>query len=346
VFQRTPNYSVPAKNSPLTAEKTAEVKSRYPELREVARNSGFGNSLTAFAQNSFGALEIDEAAREAEYERFWNLGGAGFLVSFKDVMTDRAANDTAGDFVRRKIRSIVKDPEVARKLTPPEDQPLGCKRICVDGGYFETFNRDNVSLVDLREEPIDTLIAGGLKTVARTYELDALVMATGFDALTGALFRIDIRGRQGITLRDKWADGPVSYLGMAVAGFPNMFIINGPGSPSVTSNLVLESELQVDWLNGLIDAGAAKGAPVIETDEATEQSWSELVGDIASKTIFTAGCNSWFVGANIPGKPRLFTAFAGGLNTYLGICGRIADEGYTGFEFACAESHSDAAMTD
>jgi cyclohexanone monooxygenase len=338
VFQRTPNYSVPAKNGPLPPEKLAEVKARYPELREIARNSGFGNSLTAFAQNDMGALDIGDAEREVEYERFWNLGGAGFLVSFKDLMTDRAANDTAGDFVRRKIKSIVKDPEVARKLTPPADQALGCKRICVDGGYFEAFNRENVSLVDLREEPLDTIVANGLKTRAGTYEFDTLVLATGFDAMTGALLRIDIVGRGGLSLRAKWTDGPISYLGMAISGFPNLFVINGPGAPSVTSNLVLESELQVDWLAGLIGTAKGQDKPMIDIGSEVEQGWSELVADIASKTIFTAGCNSWFVGANIPGKPRLFTAFAGGINAYRDICRDIAEKGYTGFNFAPAQA--------
>jgi cyclohexanone monooxygenase len=337
VFQRTPNYSVPAKNTALRPEDLTDVKRRYATLRAAARNTGFGNSSWAASGNPKSALDMDADERETEFQRWWDFGGPGFMLSFKDIMTDVTANTTAADFVRRKIKSIVKDPRVAQRLTPAANQALGCKRICVDTDYFETFNRANVTLVDLREAPIEGVVAGGIKTSEKLYELDVLVLATGFDAMTGAALKINIQGRNGVTLANKWRDGPVTYLGLAVHGFPNLFFLNGPGSPSVTANLVLSSELQSDWIANLIEATSKKGGGSVEPSDEAENEWTETVASVAAQTIFMSGCNSWFVGANIPGKPRLFTAFAGGLDTYRVLCEKVEAEGYRGFEFHTAE---------
>ncbi|WP_324749216.1 NAD(P)/FAD-dependent oxidoreductase [Sphingomonas sp. LY54] len=334
VFQRTPNYSVPARNEPLNPAKMADVKARYPELRAICRRSGFGNSAWSAEQTAGRrALEMSPEHRDRIFEEQWALGGPGFLTVFPDLMTNPQVNETAGEFVRRKIREAVEDPAVADALTPPDDQLIGCKRICVDTDYFVTFNRPNVSLVDVKKDRIIGIEAKGLRTENGFYPLDALVLATGFDALTGALVRIDIRGVEGMSLREKWEHGPLNYLGMAVSGFPNLFIINGPGSPSVTANLVLTSELQVDWLAELITDAEKGGATQISVENDAEDEWVKLVNDIAQQTIFTAGCNSWFVGANVPGKPRLFTAFAGGIPAYIAAIEDAKTAGYRGFSF-------------
>lgn len=332
VFQRSANYSVPARNAPLSAERMAEVKTNYPRLREAQRNSPVGNAWSANA-NPRGVFDYDPTEREAECERAWEKGGAAFLVTFSDMLVKPEANAVISEFVRRKIKEIVKDPATAASLTPPEALPLGCKRICVDTGYFDTFNRPNVSLVDLRENPIETVTADGIRTSDQNYLLDAIILATGFDAMTGALMRIDIRGRDGIALRDKWADGPITFLGLAAKGFPNLFFINGPGSPSVTSNVVMTSELQTDWIGRLMDAMKAKGSYLVEPEAEAETAWAVRVNDIAQQTIFTAGCDSWFIGSNIPGKPRLFTAFAGGMNAYFALCNEVEAKDYEGFDF-------------
>jgi len=240
------------------------------------------------------------------------------------------ANDAAADFVREKIREVVQDPETAEALIP-DDHPIGAKRICVDIGYYETFNRDNVTLVNLRKAPIEALVPDGVRTNDRTYPLDAIVFATGFDAMTGALLRIDIRGAEGRSLKEAWAEGPKSYLGLQVAGFPNLFTITGPGSPSVLSNMISSCEQHVEWITDCLRWMSAQGRTRIEADDAAQEDWVRHVNEAADQTLFPTA-NSWYIGANIPGKPRVFMPYVGG--HYRKICNEVAAEGYRGFSLS------------
>ena len=251
-----------------------------------------------------------------------------FLGAFGDLIFDPRANDTEAQFIRNKIRATVNDPALAEKLIP--DHALGCKRACSDSHYYETFNRDNVSLVDLREAPLETFTATGIRTTNADYPLDTVVFATGFDAMTGALERIDIRGIDGLVLKDKWAAGPRTYLGLATAGFPNFFIITGPGSPSVLASMTVGIEQHVDWIAQCLEWLAAHGANRIEADVQAEDAWVEHVNTVAAKTLMQ-GCNSWYVGANIPGKPRVFLPYVGGFPRYEARCNDVAANGYAGF---------------
>jgi cyclohexanone monooxygenase len=336
VFQRTAAYSIPARNRPLSLEEVATAKADYPQLRHLARNSSFGISWAARESNHQSALEIPDEARLAEYERRWQHGGSAFLIAYSDLLLNAQANKTAADFVRSKIRELVRDPEVAQKLMPPHDLPIGCKRICVDTDYFATFNEPNVALVDLRQTPIERITANGIQTTDQHRAFDSIVFATGFDAITGALLRIDIRGKQGLRLKDKWRDGPGAYLGLSVAGFPNMFLMTGPGSPSVFGNVVMTSEQHVEWVAGFMVYARKQDVREIEAEPDAEQEWVQHVGDIAAHTLLGNSCNSWYVGANVPGKPRVFMVYAGGLNTYASRCNAIEASGYTGF--ACRKS--------
>lgn len=326
VFQRTPNFSIPAWNAPLSAERQAEWKAHYAERRAAARTTPSG---ILYDYGTRSALEVSEAERRAEYERHWARGGTNFPRAFNDIYVNRAANDTAAEFVREQIRAIVRDPAVAEKLLP-HDHPIGTKRICVDSGYYETFNRDNVTLVDLRATPILTITPDGLSTTAAAYPLDSLIFATGYDALTGAVSRIDIRGREGRALREKWAAGPLSYLGLTTAGFPNLFLITGPGSPSVLTNMVVAIEQHVGWTADCIAALHARGLATIEATEEAETAWVAHVNEVAERTLFTSA-NSWYMGANIPGKPRVFLPYVGGFATYSQICEDVRASGYKGF---------------
>jgi cation diffusion facilitator CzcD-associated flavoprotein CzcO len=270
---------------------------------------------------------VSEEERLAEYERRWESGGLPFLASFADLMLDQQANDTAAEFMRAKIASIVRDPALAVKLTPRT--VVGCKRLCADTGYFETFNRHNVTLVDVNEEPIEEITANGIRAGGREIALDAIVFATGFDAMTGTLRRIDIRGRAGRPLKDKWAAGPRTFLGVATAGFPNLFIITGPGSPSVLSNMLPSIEQHVDWIAGCIGAVRERGFTRIEPTEAAEDRWVAHVNEVASATLYPS-CNSWYLGANIPGKPRVFMPYLG-FPAYVQKCAEEAAAGFQSF---------------
>jgi cation diffusion facilitator CzcD-associated flavoprotein CzcO len=326
VFQRTPTYSVPAHNRPLDPETVREIKADYRGFR--ARNAeqafGFGSRL---ARPPEGALALDEAARERLYEERWREGGLPFLSTFADLMLDPAANETAAEFIRKKIRSLVRDPAVAERLLPT--QVVGCKRLCVDTRYYATYNRANVTLVDLREEPIEAIDATGLATSARHYDLDAIVYATGFDAMTGALERIDVRGRAGRPLRQKWSAGPRTYLGLATEGFPNLFLITGPGSPSVLSNMIPSIEQHVDWIADCIAHVRARGAAAIEATAEAEDAWVEHVNAVGGFTLFPS-CSSWYLGANVPGKPRVFMPYVG-FPAYVAKCRDVVARGYEGF---------------
>lgn len=267
--------------------------------------------------------------REREFERRWGSGGIGFMYAYTDMTADPEVNRQASEFVRAKIGEIVRDPETARKLMP-QDYGIGGKRICVDTDYFQTFNRNNVSLVDVRSEPIERVTSAGIRTSAAEYPLDVIVLAIGFDAMTGALLRIDVTGRGGLKLRERWAKGPKTYLGMAVSGFPNMFLITGPGSPSVFTNMVTSIEQHVDWIADCMAHVLAKAGTAVEAEEEAQEKWVAHVNELASKTIFPTA-NSWYMGANIPGKPRVFMPYLGGAATYSAACERVAQSGYEGF---------------
>ena len=329
VFQRTPNFTVPAENGPLDPEFVRDFKARYPEIRRRARESRNGLIME---RNDQAALDVSPEERDRQYEARWTRGGLGFSATFADLLTSQPANDTAAAFFHRKIRAAVRDPGVAEALLP-RDYPVGTKRMCVDTDYYATFNRDNVTLVDLRREPIEAITPRGLRTSAREYPLDSLVFAIGFDAMTGALLAIDIRGRGGRPLRDKWAGGPRAYLGLAVAGFPNLFAITGPGSPSVLSNMIVSIEQHVDWITDCLACMRARGLRTIDATEAAEDAWVAHVNEVGHATLYPAA-NSWYMGANIPGKPRVFMPYVGGVGAYRKRCDAVAAQGYEGFEMS------------
>ena len=327
VFQRTPNYSLPARNRPLQAEELAAFKLTYPQLREKARHTPVG--IAGLPTPDRGAYDDTEAQRRAVYERAWQNGSTGFTRSYNNLLLDAAANETAASFVREKIRGIVRDPATAQALTPT-DHPIGTKRICLDSGYFDTFNRPNVTLVDVRAAPIESITPEGIRTARNNYALDAIVLATGFDAVTGALLGIDIRGSGGLKLSDKWAGGPRTYLGLMTAGFPNLFVITGPGSPSVLANMIAAIEQHVDWIARCIGTLREQGIRRMQADPAAEDGWVDHVNEVADRTLFPRAA-SWYVGANIPGKPRVFMPYIGGLGVYRARCEEVAAKGYEGF---------------
>ena len=327
VFQRTPNFSVPAWNGPADRELEQQVKDNYPSYRQRARES-FAGDIFNFSQTP--ALSVTAEEREAEFERRWGLGGFAFLVSFVDIVTDREANAAAAEFVHRKIREQVQDPAVADLLCP-QDHPFGTKRLCVDTGYYKVYNRDNVTLVDVKSDPIAAITPNGLRLESGAgFEFDSLILATGFDAMTGALFAIDIRGRDGLLLSERWSAGPRSYLGLQVAGFPNMFTITGPGSPSVLSNMMVSIEQHVDWVTDCIVYVRDHGLTTIEAELDAEDRWVDHVNEVGAATLLPEA-NSWYMGANVPGKPRVFMPYVGGVGAYRIICDEVVAKGYEGF---------------
>ena len=329
VFQRTPNYSVPAQNGPLDPDLQQRIKARYPDLRERNKQQvvGFG---ARHPQNQGFALEMEPEERQEQFERHWRLGGLLFAGAFGDLFTDKEANEQAAQFVRDKIRQVVHDPEVAEKLCP--DSTILCKRLCADTGYFETYNRDNVVLVDVNAQPIETITASGIRTREADFELDCIVYATGFDAMTGALERIDIRGREGLALKTKWTQGPKTYLGLETAGFPNFFMITGPGSPSVLTNMLPTIEQHVEFIAACIGYLQEQGLHLIEADPTAEEAWVAHVNEVADSTLYPT-CNSWYLGANIPGKPRVFLPLLG-FPEYVQKCNEVASRGYEGFRLS------------
>lgn len=328
VFQRTPNYSLPARNRPLTAEEIADIKARYPDIRQSNRESPVG--LTFDFPAPFGsALDVSPEERERTFEELWEKGGVALLLSYTDLQTNMEANTYLADFVRRKIGEIVKDPETAN-LLQPSDHPIGSKRIPIDTTYFETYNRDNVTLVDVRSTPIEAITAKGLLTGGTAYELDTIVFATGFDAMTGTLFKIDIRGCDGLALKEKWAAGPRTYLGIQSVGFPNLFMITGPGSPSVLSNMPISIEQHVEWITDCLRYMQENDIARIEPLEEAEDTWVEHVNEVAHQTLYPHA-NSWYLGANIPGKPRIFMPYVGGVGAYREKCAEVAANNYEGF---------------
>jgi cyclohexanone monooxygenase len=281
-------------------------------------------------RNDVSALSVSDEERTAEYERRWKVGGLTFLGAYNDLLLDPEANETARQFVIGKLREIVHDPEVAAALTP--DQVIGCKRLCVDSGYWETFNRSNVTLVDLRATPIEAITPAGIRTAGAHHDLDVIVYATGFDAMTGALARIDIRGRGGATLADAWAAGPRTYLGLSVAGFPNLFVVTGPGSPSVLANMMEAIPQHVDWIGDCIAHLRDHGHTTIEATVEAQDAWVDHVNGVAGMTLFPR-CNSWYLGANVAGKTRVFMPLPG-FPSYVDQCADIVADGYRGFTLA------------
>ncbi|MDR2280250.1 MAG: NAD(P)/FAD-dependent oxidoreductase [Gordonia sp. (in: high G+C Gram-positive bacteria)] len=328
VFQRTANYSIPAGNRPLSDADRAAQKAGYAERRRLSMASGGGSPHMAYPKNT---LDATEQERQAAYEERWELGGVLFSKTFPDQLTSLDANVPAREFWEAKVRAVIDDPEVAADLIP-SDHPIGTKRICTDSGYFETYNRDNVELVNLRKAPIERIDATGVVTAdGRHHDLDALVLATGFDAMTGSVAKINIVGRGGRTLNDEWAAGPRTYLGLGIAGFPNLFNLTGPGSPSVLANMVLHSELHVDWISDAIAHVDEAGAVGFEARADAVDEWVAECRRRAEGSLMVQA-NSWYLGANIPGRPRVFMPFVGGFGAYGDIIAKVAANDYEGFQ--------------
>ena len=329
VFQRTPNFSIPTRNRPMDAEYEQSWKQVYPERRAVARTLRAG-VITELNDKSAMSVSADE--RRQTYEERWKLGGTSFMAAFNDLSVNKASNDTAADFVRAKIREMVKDPAVAEILLP-HNHPIGTKRICVDSHYYETYNRDNVTLVDVRAAPIEEITETGVMVGGKVYDLDVIVFATGFDAMTGTLIAINPHGRDGATLADEWEAGPRTYLGLMSAQFPNMFMITGPGSPSVLSNMIVSIEQHVDWVADCLSYMRGHGLSLIEPQREAQDAWVEHVNEMAFRTLYPTA-NSWYMGANIPGKPQVFMPYIGGVGAYRVKCDEVAAKGYEGFKLS------------
>jgi cyclohexanone monooxygenase len=329
VLQRTAHYSAPAWNGPLDPEYQRAYKADYKTYRARMRVSDAGILYDTQPINTKSAAAVPAAAREEQFEIRWKQGGFNFQNTFCDVTSNQRSNDLYVEFAHRKIRQMVDDPALAEKLCPT-DFPICTKRLCVDTGYFATYNRDNVTLVDLKEAPLRKITARGVVTGEDHHEADILVFATGFDAVTGALLRIDIEGRRGHVLKDDWADGARSYLGLAMAGYPNLFTVTGPGSPSVFTNMFVSIEQHVDWIADCLSHMETNGLDVIEAEEPAQDDWADHVRELGEKTLYPK-TNSWYMGANVPGKPRLFLAYVAGHKTYTEACEDVAENGYKGF---------------
>jgi cation diffusion facilitator CzcD-associated flavoprotein CzcO len=332
VFQRQANFSIPARNMPMTEEYANSWKNGYAEKREEMRYMPNGVLREV---NDKSALEVSEEERQATFEARWEAGTGAFLGAFNDILTNQASNDTMAAFVRNKIRSTVKDPVTAEILCP-KTHPIGTKRICIDDGYYQTFNRDNVALVDISETPIQRFTETGLRVGERAFEFDVVVFATGFDAMTGTLFNVDIRGRNGLALKKKWEAGPRTYLGLMSESFPNLFMVTGPGSPSVKGNMMNSIEQHVDLIVDTFVHMRDRGMAIIEPEQAAEDQWVEHVQEVAYQTLFPRA-NSWYMGANIPGKPRLFMPYIAGVGSYRRTCEEIVASDYRGFRFEAGQ---------
>ena len=334
VLQRSPNFSIPAWNRPMTRAEQAACKANYAERRRIAKGTKAG---ILYEYPTRATFELAPPQRHTEYERRWMRGGPNFVHAFNDLFLDKAANDQAAEFVRAKIRSIVSDPRTAEMLSP-SDHAIGTKRICVDTDYYSTYNQPHVQLVNLRETPFERIERDGILLADGTmHEVDAIVFATGYDAVTGAIDNIAIRGRDGQRLKEKWHAGPRTYLGLMSAGFPNLFMVTGPGSPSILTNVVMSIEQHVEWISRCIETMQQRGETLVEAEIGAEDGWVDHLREIASKTLHF-GAPSWYMGANIPGKPRVFLAYVGGLGVYTELCEKVVAEGYRGFRFTPARA--------
>ncbi len=328
VFQRTANFSLPARNAPMEPERERQHKAEYPARRRAAYDTPF--AIGGYPRPTRPTLEVPEAERNAAFEAKWQEGGSiSYLYTYTDLLVNKAANDTASEFARNKIRGIVTDKRTA-ELLAPKDHPIGTKRLCLDTNYYETYNRPNVSLVDVRSDPIEEITPVGLRTGKQSFELDAIVFATGFDAMTGALREINVRTSNGAALRDHWEGGPLTYLGLMVSGFPNMFVVTGPGSPGVKTQMIASIEQHVDWIADAISHLHKHQLDRIEPSPKAESDWVQHVNQVADSTLYPLA-NSWYMGANIPGKPRVFMPYVGGFDRYKKRCDEVAAKGYEGF---------------
>ena len=334
VFQRTPSFTLPMRNRKLEADYVAQIKEHYPELRAVAKTTLTGGIRPMSTRPVF-SIPVDE--RERLMEDAWQAGGLAFLGLFSDILFNQRANDVVADFVRRKIAETVDDPATAEALTP-RGYPIFARRPCLDTRYYEAFNRANVTLVDCINEPITEITETGIKTGQREIELDIIIAATGYDGLTGAMLAVDIRGREGCSLREKWAGGAHSMLGLMMAGFPNLFMVAGANGPSALANFIILNEQNADWICDCIGYMGAHGHHSIQPTAEAETRYMTLVSEIAGRSLMPKA-NTWYVGANIPGKPRFFPIFAGGLNKYREMCSEAAAAGYHGFVFDQAPLH-------
>ena len=329
VFQRTPNFSIPAHNGPLSKDKLAQLQNEA-EYRAAAKVSRAGVPSERSITPTF---SVTEAERQERYERAWRIGELIESINvFADVLSNPAANEAFAEFFRNKIRSIVDDPQTAADLCPT-DHPIGTKRPCLDTNYYATYNLPHVRLVNVRRDPIRHLTKTGIDTANESFTFDAIVFATGFDAVTGAITAVDIRGRNDLALKDKWMGGPQTYLGLTTVGFPNLFLITGPGSPSVLSNMVVSIEQHVDWLLDCLGYLTAGGFDVIEPTEIAEAGWTQHVNDCADITLYPAA-DSWYMGANVRGKPRLFVAYCAGVDFYRAGCDEVVARDYLGFRMS------------
>ena len=328
VFQRTANYTIPARNAKLTEDYVRAVKDDYTGLRERARQKPAGYDIPLNPQS---VLEVTEEEFKSEFQARWEKGGTQFLGAYGDLLLKAEANEKAAKFVKDMIRDTVDDPDVAELLCPTNI--IGCKRLCVDTDYYKTYNRPNVKLVDVSQKPIDRITSSGVAHQGIEYEFDAIVFATGFDAMTGALFNIDIRGREGRSLKEKWNGGPQTYLGLTTNGFPNMFTITGPGSPSVLTNMLPSIEQHVNFISDCISYMREHGHSKIEPELNAELDWGLHVNEVADLSLRST-CASWYVGANVPGKPRVFTPYIGGFPRYVERCKSVVANGYEGFTLA------------
>ena len=328
VFQRTPCFTLPAGNRPLTEKEVADMKVNYREFRELQHKSKTGVPMEPPSKS---ALEVTEEERNATFQAAYEEGSIFTIRNrYTDILVDKAANETAAEFFRQKIRSVVRDPVVAESLSP-RTFPYGTKRICLDTNYHETFNLPHVHLVDLRKTPIVEITEVGVRTTEKEYEVDAIVFATGFDAITGGLTRIDIQGKGGVSLKHKWAEqGPRSYISMAISGFPNLFAITGPLGPGVFTSMTMTIEHDVNWITDCITYLREQGIAEIDAMVEAEDEWVEFVASEAKKTLYPLA-NSWYMGANVPNKPQGFMAYVGGFVNYKQKCNEVAQKGYEGF---------------
>jgi cyclohexanone monooxygenase len=333
VVQRTPAYCVPARNQEWNDARIAYWRENFRELRQTARESRAG---VLHEYGMFPAAAVRPEDREADLERRWIKGGPNVLYGFSDLLRNEETNELVAEFLRGKIAEAVKDPAIAAKLMPYE-YPVGTKRVCVGTDYYETYNRPNVSLIDLRSEPLQQIEPDGIRTTQGFYPVDVLILATGYDAMTGALLAIDIRTTGGTSLRSAWKDGPQSYLGLGIAGLPNMFVVTGPGSPSVFSNMVLSAEHDVEWITDCLEYLRERGFPTIEADRAAQEAWMDHVDAAARGTLLNRAA-SWYRGANVEGKPQKFMPYVGGVNTYQAKCREVAAAGYAGFLISGAKA--------
>ena len=325
VFQRSPNYTIPANNRPLTEKELSNAKSSYDQIREKAKYTRAGIGYNQFDERKLLDLSSEEIKKELNNR--WKIGGQEiFTAGFTDVGVNVEANKIVADFVKSKIKEIVKDPNVAELLSP--EDAIGCKRLCADTNYFETYNRENVELIDLNSNPINSITENGILTKNKEFKFDTIIFATGFDAMTGALQAIDITGKNGKKLKQVWKDGPKSFLGLLINGFPNLFTVTGPGSPSVLTNMMVAIEQHVEWISNCINFLSKSNLNEVEADELFQIEWMDHIEEVAKNTLRYT-CNSWYVGANVPGKKRVFMPYAGGFGKYREKCDEIAENNYS-----------------